>query len=124
MNNHRPLALLAASAALAACSAAPSPLVPQLRQALQPGLTIAAAEAELKRHATTYSIKTATECDEIGRKSAMAAQLPARGGPCIFGKIPVGTDWLGGRTDVILQLVFTPDGRLADGNFEEIRSLR
>ena len=120
----RPLTLLLACAALAACTAAPSPLVPQLRQALQPGLTIAAAEAELKRHATTYSIKTATECDEIGRKSAMAAQLPARGGPCIFGKIPVGTDWLGGRTDVILQLVFTPDGRLADGNFEEIRSLR
>ena len=82
------------------------------------------AEAELKRHPTTYSIKTATECDELGRKSAMAAQLPARGGPCIFGKIPVGTDWLGGRTYVILQLVFTPDGRLADGNFEEIRSLR
>lgn len=54
----------------------------------------------------------------------MAAALPARGGPCIFGKIPVGTDWLGGRTDVILQLVFTPDGQLADGNFEEIRSLR
>ena len=120
----RPLTLLLACAALAACTAAPSPLVPQLRQALQPGLTIAAAEAELKRHATTYSIKTATECDELGRKSAMAAQLPARGGPCIFGKIPVGTDWLGGRTDVILQLVFTPDGRLADGNFEEIRSLR
>ena len=120
----RPFALLLACAALAACTGAPSPLVPQLRQALPPGLDIAAAEAELKRHPTTYSIKTAAECDELGRKSAMAAQLPARGGPCIFGKIPVGTDWLGGRTDVILQLVFTPDGRLADGNFEEIRSLR
>jgi hypothetical protein len=120
----RPFALFIACAALAACTAAPSPLVPQLRQALQPGLTIAAAEAELKRHAATWSIKSAAECDEIGRKSAMAAQLPARGGPCIFGKIPVGTDWLGGRTDVIVQLVFTPDGRLADGNFEEIRSLR
>ena len=124
MNNHRPLALLAACAALAACTAAPSPLVPQLRQALPPGLDIAAAEAELKRHATTYSIRTAAECDALGRKSAMAAQLPARGGPCIFGKIPVSTDWLGGRTDVILQLVFSPDGRLADGNFEEVRSLR
>ena len=124
MNSHHPFALLVACATLAACTAAPSPLVPQLRQALPPGLDIAAAEAELKRHSTTYSIKTAAECDEIGRKSAMSAQLPARGGPCIFGKIPVGTDWLGGRTDVILQLVFTPDGRLADGNFEEIRSLR
>ena len=124
MHARQPLALLLACAALAACSAEPSPLVPQLRQALPPGTHLAAAEAELKRHATTYSIKTAAECDEIGRKSAMAAQLPARGGPCIFGKIPVGTDWLGGRTDVILQLVFTPDGQLADGNFEEIRSLR
>ena len=124
MNSHRPFALLVACATLAACTAAPSPLVPQLRQVMQPGLSVAAAEAELRRHATTYSIKTAAECDEIGRKSAMAAQLPARGGPCIFGKIPVGTDWLGGRTDVIVQLVFTPDGRLADGNFEEIRSLR
>lgn len=124
MHTRQPLALLLACAALAACSADPSPLVPQLRQALPPGTSLAAAEAELKRHATTYSIKTAAECDEIGRKSAMAAQLPARGGPCLFGKIPVGTDWLGGRTDVILQLVFTPDGQLADGNFEEIRSLR
>ena len=119
----RALAVLA-TAALGACTQAPSPLVPQLRAALPPGVTLAAAETELRRHATTYSIKTAAECDEIGRKSAMAAQLPARGGPCIFGKIPVGTDWLGGRTDVILQLVFTPDGQLADGNFEEIRSLR
>ena len=124
MRTRQPLALLLACAALTACSADPSPLVPQLREALKPGLSVAAAEAELKRHNTTWSVKTATECDEIGRKSAMAAQLPARGGPCIFGKIPVGTDWLGGRTDVILQLVFTPDGRLADGNFEEIRSLR
>ena len=124
MNSHHPFALLVACATLAACTASPSPLVPQLREALKPGLSVAAAEAELKRHATTWSVKTATECDEIGRKSAMAAQLPARGGPCIFGKIPVGTDWLGGRTDVILQLVFTPDGQLADGNFEEIRSLR
>ena len=124
MNSHHPFALLVACATLAACTAAPSPLVPQLRETLKPGLSVAAAEAELKRHNTTWSVKTATECDEIGRKSAMAAQLPARGGPCIFGKIPVGTDWLGGRTDVILQLVFTPDGQLADGNFEEIRSLR
>ena len=124
MNSHHPFALLVACATLAACTAAPSPLVPQLREALKPGLSVAAAEAELKRHNTPWSVKTAAECDEIGRKSAMAAQLPARGGPCIFGKIPVGTDWLGGRTDVILQLVFTPDGRLADGNFEEIRSLR
>ena len=96
----------------------------QIRFFAIPALDPGAAEAELKRHPTTYSIKTAAECDELGRKSAMAAQLPARGGPCIFGKIPVGTDWLGGRTDVILQLVFTPDGQLADGNFEEIRSLR
>ena len=73
----RPLTLLLACAALAACTAAPSPLVPQLREALPPGLDIAAAEAELKRHSTTYSIKTAAECDELGRKSAMAAQLPA-----------------------------------------------
>ena len=124
MPRHSSLALLVACATLTACTAAPSPLVPQLREALQPGLSLAAAEAELKRHPTTYSIKTAAECDELGRKSAMAAQLPARGGPCLFGKIPVGTDWLGGRTDVILPLVFTPDGLLADGNFEEIRSLR
>ena len=75
------------------------------------------------REISSELAKLAAECDELGRKSAMAAQLPARGGPCIFGKIPVGTDWLGGRTDVILQLVFTPDGRLADGNFEEVRSL-
>ena len=85
MNSHHPFALLVACATLAACTAAPSPLVPQLREALKPGLTLAAAEAELKRHNTTWSVKTAAECDEIGRKSAMAAQLPARGGPCIFG---------------------------------------
>ena len=122
----RPLGAPAALATLArtACSQAPSPLIPQLRGALTPGVPLAAAEAELQRHGTTYSIKSAAECDELGRRSAMAAALPARGGPCIFGKIPVGTDWLGGRTDVILQLVFTPDGRLADGNFEEVRSLR
>ena len=65
MNSHRTLALLVACAALAACTAAPSPLVPQLREALKPGLSITAAEAELKRHPTTYSIKTAAECDEI-----------------------------------------------------------
>ena len=124
MPRHSSLALLIACATLAACTAAPAPLVPQLRQALQPGVSLAAAEAELKRHNTTWSVKTAAECDALGRQSAMAAQLPARGGPCLFGKIPVGTDWLGGRTDVIVQLVFTPDGRLADGNFEEIRSLR
>ena len=64
-----------------------------------------------------------TELRELAKRSAMASQLPPRGGPCIFGKIPVSTNWLGGRTDVILQLVFTPDGTLADGNFEEIRNL-
>ena len=126
MTPFRHLGALAALATLAlgACTPAPSPLIPQLRGALTPGVTLAAAEAKLRRHGTTYSIKSAAECDELGRRSAMAAALPARGGPCIFGKIPVGTDWLGGRTDVILQLVFTPDGRLADGNFEEVRSLR
>ena len=80
MHNHRTRSLLVACAALAACTAAPSPLVPQLREALKPGLSLAAAETELKRHATTYSIKTAAECDELGRKSAMAPSCrPAAG---------------------------------------------
>lgn len=116
-------ALVLTTLILTACEAPPSTLVPELRQQFQPGLTQAAAETALRARGTTFSIRSPAECAELANRSAMASQLPPRGGPCIFGKIPVSTNWLGGHTDVILQLVFTPDGTLADGNFEEIRNL-
>lgn len=88
MPAHRlPAAALALSAfILAACEAPPSTLVPELRQQFQPGLTQAAAESALRQRGTTFSIRSPAECAELTRRSAMASQLPPRGGPCIFGK--------------------------------------
>ena len=118
----RRLTVALSALVLAACGAAPSPLVPQLREQFRPGMTQAVAEAALHARGTTYSVRNPAECAELANRSAMTAQLQPRGGICIFGKIPLSKNWLGGSTDVILQLVFTSDGKLADGNFEEIEN--
>ena len=97
-------------------------LIARLRQAFQAGIPLPRAETLLREHGANFSRRSATECEAMASKTAMAAQLKPRGGPCVFGKIPVAKSWTGLRTDVILQLTFSPDGKLADGNFEEISS--
>lgn len=122
MPRHRPIATLAAVALLAACTPAPSPLVPELRAQFRPGLPLVDAIAALKARNTTFSVRSLTECETLARQSALATTLRPQGGACIFGKIPVSQNWLGGRRDVIVQLVFSHDDQLVDGNFEELSS--
>lgn len=116
----RSLAGLALLLAGTACTPAPSPLLPTLKAEFRPGLALTDAVRLLDTHGTTHSEKSAAECQALLDRSPNSAQLPPRGGPCIFGKIPLSKSWYGLHTDLILQLVFTPDGRLADGQFEEI----
>jgi hypothetical protein len=107
---------------LAGCAPEPSPLAAQLRQEFQPGLSLAEASEHLLAHGAVFTLSSATQCKTQMAHSALAAELSPRGGPCIFGKIAVTRNWLGGRSDVILQLVFSSEGTLADGNFEELAS--
>ena len=123
MSRLRPLpaAALAAALLLAGCEEPPSPLVPALRQQFQPGHPLADALRDLKAGNTRFSVHSRSECETLSRANTMHSRLRPAGGPCVFGKIPVSTNWLGGHTDVILQLVFDADDKLADGDFEEIR---
>jgi hypothetical protein len=113
------LLILACACALAGDSKA---LIAELRQEFQPGLPLARAQELLKARNTTFSVRSATECEALVKEARTAVNLAPRGGPCIFGKIPVSRTWYGARSDVILQLVFTADGKMADGNFEGIES--
>lgn len=97
-------------------------LIAELHKEFQPGLTISRAQELLKSRNTTFSVRSATECEALVKEARTAVNLTPRGGPCIFGKIPVSRTWYGARSDVILQLVFTADGTMADGNFEAIET--
>lgn len=81
------------------------------------------ARQRLDAHGTTFSVKTQAECQALIERSPNISQLHPEGGPCVFGKIPLSRSWFGGKTDVILQLVFSADDKLVDGHFEEIGSL-
>lgn len=120
-----PLRLLIGSLALlsvTACAPAPSPLPAELKAELGVGMPVAEASERLRAHGTTLSVYTAAECQALLDRSPNISQLPPRGGPCIFGKIPLSKTWYGAHTDVILQIVFGADGKLIDGNFEELGS--
>jgi len=97
-------------------------LIAELRKDFQPGLTMTRAQELLKARNTTFSVRSPTECEALVKEARTAVNLTPRGGPCIFGKIPVSRTWYGARSDVILQLVFTADGKMADGNFEGIET--
>lgn len=114
---------LCLTAGLTACSPAPSPLPDQLSAEFQPGMPLDDARKRLSAHGTTFSEKSAAECQALVERSPNVSQLPPEGGPCLFGKIPLSRSWYGGKSDVILQLVFGADGRLVDGHFEQIDSL-
>ncbi|MBS0348562.1 MAG: hypothetical protein JSR69_19115 [Proteobacteria bacterium] len=111
------------AAGLSACTSSPSPLPDQLSAEFQPGIPLDDARKKLAAHGTTFSEKTAAECQALVERSPNVSQLPPQGGPCVFGKIPLTRSWFGGKSDVILQLVFGADGRLVDGHFEQIDSL-
>lgn len=112
---------LLAALALASCEEPPSPLVPELQQQFRPGYPLADAIQSLKARNATLSVYNRSECESLARANTMTSRLRPGGGPCIFGKIPVSKNWLGGHTDVILQLVFNAEDKLRDGDFEEIR---
>ncbi|WP_153159779.1 hypothetical protein [Zoogloea sp. 1C4] len=114
-------AALLAALALAGCEEPPSLLVPELQQQFRPGYPLADAIQSLKARNATLSVHNRSECESLARANTMSSRLRPGGGPCIFGKIPVSKNWLGGHTDVILQLVFNAEDKLADGDFEEIR---
>lgn len=117
------LAFIVVLGCLAGCGApAVDGLVQQLKTEFRPGLGLAEAESLLTHHGITHSQRPAAECEALARESRLPAQLTPRGGPCLFGKLPGPRAWYGAHTDVILQLVFTPDLRLADANFEAIES--
>ncbi len=120
-----PLRLLVANLALlsvTACAPAPSPLPAELKAELGVGMPVAEASKRLRAHGTTLSVYSAAECQALLDRSPNISQLPPRGGPCIFGKIPLSKTWYGAHTDVILQIVFDASGKLVDGNFEELGS--
>lgn len=124
--NFHPLsacATLATFLTLSACAPAPSPVPAEMQAEFQPGMTLEDARKRLTTHGTTFSVKSESECTALVERSPNISQLRPRGGPCIFGKIPLSKTWFGGHTDVILQIVFTADNTLADAHFEEIGSL-
>jgi hypothetical protein len=110
---------------ICACSSgndAANKLIAQLHTDFQPGLSTTRAQELLTASKATFSVRSAAECNALVSEARTSVNLAPQGGPCIFGKIPVSQTWYGGHTDVILQLVFTPDGKMADGNFEAIES--
>lgn len=107
---------------LAACAPAPSPLPATLKAEFGVGMPVAEAGDRLRTHGTTLSVYSAVECQALLDRTPNIAQLPPRGGPCLFGKIPLSKTWYGAHTDVILQIIFDADGKLVDANFEELGS--
>ncbi len=85
-------------------------------------MPVAEAGDRLRTHGTTLSVYSAVECQALLDRTPNIAQLPPRGGPCLFGKIPLSKTWYGAHTDVILQIIFDADGKLVDANFEELGS--
>jgi hypothetical protein len=116
------LALLAALGVAACGGGDAAPLLAQLHKDFQPGLPLGPAQDLLHVRGATLSTRTAGECEALVKEARVATQLAPRGGPCVFGKIPVAQGWFGAHTDVILQLVFGPDGKLVDASFESIDS--
>lgn len=108
------------TALLAGCSDAPSSALPELREVFKPGYSLDDSMQTLKNRKATLSVYSAAECESLFRASSMPAQLRPAGGPCVLAKIPISNNILGGHTDVIVQLVFDRQDKLADGNFEEI----
>ena len=93
---------------LAACTAAPSPLVPQLREALPPGLhRCRRGRAQAPPHHLVHQDR----CRECDRSAARAPWPSCRPGRAVHLRQDPGRHRLAGRrTDVILQLVFHPTG--------------
>lgn len=98
-------------------------LLAKLQGDLKPGTSLDQAEALLKGQGATYSKRAAQECETMVRESRVPTQLQPKGGPCVFGKLPVSRNWYGGHKDIILQLVFDQDGKLRDGSFEAIEGM-
>ncbi len=121
--NLRPFVACAAFLLLSACAPAPSAVPAEMQAEFQPGMMLEDASKRLTARGTTFSVKTEAECTALVERSPNISQLRPRGGPCIFGKIPLSKTWFGGHTDVILQIVFSADNTLADAHFEEIGSL-
>ncbi|HEX5393527.1 MAG TPA: hypothetical protein VFW68_09610 [Rhodocyclaceae bacterium] len=95
----------------------------RLQADFQPGVRLAQAESMMQARVATYSTRTAQECEALVKESRVATQLQPKGGPCIFGKLPISRTWYGGHSNVIFQLVFDRDGVLKDASFEAIQSM-
>lgn len=110
---------------LAGCSSteAEQQALSRLNAGLTPGIALEKAEDLLRAEGASFSRRTAQECDALVKDARVPTQLKPRGGPCIFGKLPVSRTWYGARDDIILQLVFDAEGKLRDGSFEAIQSL-
>lgn len=124
MNRYFRFSLLLVVAGLAACSSNDEEqrLIARLHADLQPGVSLAQAESLLKSQGASFSERTAQECDALVKEARVPTQLQPKGGACVFGKLPVSRNWYGGRSDIILQLVFDAEGKLRDGSFEAIQS--
>lgn len=116
--------LLCVFATLAACSSTDEEQrrIARLHADLQPGVSLAQAESLLKSQGASFSERTAQECDALVKEARVPTQLQPKGGACVFGKLPVSRSWYGGRSDIIVQLVFDAEGKLRDGSFEAIQS--
>lgn len=93
-----------------------------LRARLTPGVSLADAEAYLQSRGAGFSKRSAQECERMVKESRVPTQLQPKGGPCVFGKLPVSKNWFGASNDIIFQLVFDGENRLNDGSFEAIQS--
>ena len=91
-----------------------------LKQALPLQIALTDAEATLRQQGVTFTRHSAAECEDLNRNAQVQSQLPPKGGPCLFGKKEGPHNWYGAHQDVILQLVFDSQGRMADGHFEVV----
>ncbi|MGE5469077.1 MAG: hypothetical protein ACM3Y9_16775 [Ignavibacteria bacterium] len=121
------LPILLALLALAGCGGTndgAAPLLLELQKEFQPGLGLVQTQAALQARGATTTTRSAENCAALVGQARVQTQLQPRGGPCIFGKLPGRRDRLGWHTDIIMQMVFGTDDKLADASFEAIESWR
>lgn len=118
------LVLLFCAASLGACSSDDNEerLLAGLRTRLILGVSLADTEAYLQSQGAGFSKRSAQECERMVKESRVPTQLQPKGGPCVFGKLPVSKNWYGARNDIIFQLVFDGENKLHDGSFEAIQA--
>ena len=83
----------------------------ELPRLFQLGTSITEAKGVLDSQYSEYSAYSAEDCQ---RYSHSVPGYSAKGGPCIFGIVRVGSTWWGYQSAVEYILIFEPNGRLGE----------